>query len=242
MEPKEDISEIFESKGTKSISVKRWVYFIISAVFLGSLAIVIYFWPVISGNVNLPEVKTNTVSPAIPVPPPPPPAKKKKALNVWIYQKGSRQRSIPFKPVRSYSPAPVPVKEDIPDEIFYDDLYVPNEKETGQGKIAGSILDKKLLQKGPKLQAKRVEKPKVIKTVEPIVPNVGFKTSRFITIELDVTADIYGRVTAVKLVKGNPYFNQCAIDAVRKRVYEPYILSGVPHPVIFREEVILETQ
>jgi len=46
--------------------------------------------------------------------------------------------------------------------------------------------------------------------------------------------DIYGRMVAVKATEGHPLLKEAAVEAVKKWIIEPYILSGVPRPFSFK--------
>jgi outer membrane biosynthesis protein TonB len=36
-----------------------------------------------------------------------------------------------------------------------------------------------------------------------------------------------------RIINGHPLFRSAAMEAVKKWVYEPYIIDGIPKPVVF---------
>jgi TonB family protein len=75
--------------------------------------------------------------------------------------------------------------------------------------------------------------PKIIKMVEPDCPSLAKKARIQGDINLEVSIDIYGRVVGLKVLSGHPLLNNAAEHAVKKWVFEPYILNGVPKPATF---------
>ena len=49
---------------------------------------------------------------------------------------------------------------------------------------------------------------------------------------LEATIDPTGRVANVRVLQGIPLLNDAALEAVRRWVYSPTLLNGVPVPVI----------
>jgi protein TonB len=78
-----------------------------------------------------------------------------------------------------------------------------------------------------------VKPPKIVKMVEPVYPEDARKQGIEGTVVLEATADIEGKVQAVKVLKGVDVLNQAAMDAVKQWTYEPMMIGGKPKPVVF---------
>jgi len=78
-----------------------------------------------------------------------------------------------------------------------------------------------------------VKPPKIVKMVEPVYPEDARKKGIEGTVVLEATADIEGKVQAVKVLKGVDVLNQAAMDAVKQWTYEPMMIGGKPKPVVF---------
>ncbi len=52
-------------------------------------------------------------------------------------------------------------------------------------------------------------------------------------VEIDASTDIYGRVIEARVTSGNALLNGAALEAVKKWIYEPYLVNGIPRPVRF---------
>jgi TonB family protein len=80
---------------------------------------------------------------------------------------------------------------------------------------------------------KLVRAPKLVREVDPVYPEAARRAGVEGMVILEATADTYGRVTAVKVLRGVEALNQAALDAVRQWVYEPMIVDGKPRAVVF---------
>jgi len=78
-----------------------------------------------------------------------------------------------------------------------------------------------------------LEMPRKIKEVDPVYPEIARKAHVEGMVILEATADIYGRVQNVKILRSIPLLDQAAIDAVKQWVYEPVIINEKPIPVTF---------
>jgi len=79
----------------------------------------------------------------------------------------------------------------------------------------------------------KVRPPKLVREVDPVYPEAARKAGVEGIIILEATTDTYGRVAAVKVLRGVEALNQAAIDAVKQWVYEPMVIDGKPMPVVF---------
>jgi TonB family protein len=50
---------------------------------------------------------------------------------------------------------------------------------------------------------------------------------------IEATTDTFGRVSEARVIKGHPLLNQAAVEAIRRWIYEPFLINGVPKPVRF---------
>jgi TonB family protein len=79
----------------------------------------------------------------------------------------------------------------------------------------------------------QVKPPKLIKQVDPVYPKEAAKAGVQGIVILEATTDTYGRVANVKVLRGIPLLDQAAVDALKQWVYEPMVIDGKPHPVVF---------
>jgi TonB family protein len=80
---------------------------------------------------------------------------------------------------------------------------------------------------------KDVKPPKLIRKVEPRYPDEARKAGIEGTVTVEATTDNRGRVQKVKVLRSIPELDQAAVDAVKQWVYEPMIIDGKPHGIVF---------
>ena len=86
------------------------------------------------------------------------------------------------------------------------------------------------------------QRPKLIKQVKPTYPQVAL-TARIQGVGVvEAVTDIYGRVRQTRIITGHPLLNDAAVAAVKQWIYEPYIINGIPKPVIFTVTVTFSLQ
>jgi TonB family protein len=95
------------------------------------------------------------------------------------------------------------------------------------GETAGGVVPG-VLKSGAKVMP-----PKLVKTVEPIYPEIARQSKVEGVVILEATTDTYGRVANVRILRSIPLLDQAAIDALRQWVYEPMVVEGKPEPVTF---------
>ena len=78
-----------------------------------------------------------------------------------------------------------------------------------------------------------IKRPKLIRKVEPKYPKEAIIKKISGRVILECTTDVYGRVTKLDLIEGNPVLSKAATDALRQWVYEPYIVNNKPVGVKF---------
>jgi len=75
--------------------------------------------------------------------------------------------------------------------------------------------------------------PKQLRMVDPVYPEIARQAQVEGVVILDVTIDVYGRVSWIKIVRSIPLLDQAAIRAVYQWVYEPFISVKGPLEVTF---------
>jgi TonB family protein len=99
----------------------------------------------------------------------------------------------------------------------------------GAGGTVGGVVGGVLKAGGPD----KVKPPKLIKDVQPVYPEAARKAGVQGVVIMEATTDTYGRVASVKVLRSIPLLDQAALDALRQWVYEPMVIDGKPHPVVF---------
>lgn len=77
------------------------------------------------------------------------------------------------------------------------------------------------------------EKPKLLKLAKPVYPKEALRSKISGIVIMEATTDVYGKVQNVKVKEGHPVLNEAAVEAVKKWIYEPYLIDGKPKPVRF---------
>jgi TonB family protein len=80
---------------------------------------------------------------------------------------------------------------------------------------------------------KDIKPPKLIKKVDPVYPPEAKEAGIEGSVTLEGTTNKQGRVENVKVLRSVPELDQAAIDAVKQWVYEPMVIDGKPHGVVF---------
>jgi TonB family protein len=78
-----------------------------------------------------------------------------------------------------------------------------------------------------------VNPPKLIKQVDPHYPEVARQGRVEGVVILECITDVDGNVADVKVLRSIPLLDQAAVDAVKQWKYEPMMIDGKAHPVIF---------
>jgi protein TonB len=173
-----------------------------------------------------------------PAPPPPPPRGSQKVNNKTKKEEKPKKIKKP-KPIANVIPIDVP--ETIEDEDISD---LEEQENEGPGIQDGfdipvddfgtSFFNNILNNKETKTKPIRIIKaPRVIRRVKPVYPEVA-RTARIQgVVILSCETNARGRVISVKVLKGHPLLVSSATQAVRKWLFEPMIIDGIPRPVKF---------
>ena len=221
-------------------SNRRLFFFPISLLFHGLLIAAIVIVPLMMADSQLPEVKITRVflTAAPPQPPPVPKGKGGGGRNAKK-PKPKKERPKPEQSILKKFSIPDIVPEDIPEEEFLrpddglgdDSGLVPgapdNWKESPP--FYKTEIDPHA-QASPLIDIKR---PRLIRQVPPQYPINAIKARIQGVVRIEAVTDIYGRVTRINVIDGHLLLRAAAVQAVKQWVYEPYIINGLPKPVMF---------
>ncbi len=82
--------------------------------------------------------------------------------------------------------------------------------------------------------------PRLVRRVAPDYPEIARAARVSGVVVLEATTDVSGRVVDVTVLRSIPLLDEAAIDAVRRWIYEPMVVSGRPRPVTFTVTVRFE--
>jgi protein TonB len=77
-----------------------------------------------------------------------------------------------------------------------------------------------------------VREPRKIVDVAPVYPVLAAQAGIEGVVIIEATIDPRGRVMNATVLRGVPVLDEAALEAVRKWVYTPTLLNGVPTPII----------
>jgi protein TonB len=77
-----------------------------------------------------------------------------------------------------------------------------------------------------------IREPRKILDVTPVYPELAARARVEGIVIIEATIDTRGRVANATVLRGVPVLEEAALEAVRKWVYTPTLLDGVPTPVI----------
>jgi protein TonB len=171
---------------------------------------------------------------ALPPPPPPPPPAGARALKT--------APAAPRPTEAAKFVAPIEVPELVQPQESLDlgvEGGVPGGVEGGvPGGVVGGIVGG--LPDAPPPVAARppvrvggiIRTPKLLNRVTPAYPELARAARTSATLILEATVGADGRVEAVKVLRGQPLFDDAAVEAVKQWRYQPLLLNGVPVPFI----------
>ncbi len=88
-------------------------------------------------------------------------------------------------------------------------------------------------EEGPVRAVGPIKPPRLIRTVDPVYPEIARQARVEGVVILEAQTDKDGRVVNVKVLRSIPLLDQAAIDSVRQWVYEPAIIEGKPRGILF---------
>ena len=77
-----------------------------------------------------------------------------------------------------------------------------------------------------------IREPHKVVDIPPVYPEVAARAHVEGVVIIEATIDPRGRVVNATVLRGVPVLDDAALEAVRKWVYTPTLLNGVPTPVI----------
>ncbi|MCP4216092.1 MAG: energy transducer TonB, partial [bacterium] len=137
--------------------------------------------------------------------------------------------------------APIEIPDEIIEEEFDDlgfdggsDFGVEGGVENGvPGGVLGGLNDSDHMSDLTAHRISPIQKPKLIRRISPIYPIAALQARLQGTVVIEAVTDIYGKVITARTIMGHPMLKGAATAAVKQWRYEPYILNGVPKPVVF---------
>lgn len=244
--------KIFEQLVDKPKSTKKWLFFPISVLFHGLLVAAVVAYPLVNVNDQLPEVKVYTVSIAAPALPTVPIGRKGGGGRKKKEQKAKQQETQPTVKTPGRIITPVEIPEEIVEESIEDLVSGPGFGPGIEGAPEGDpngvpgaptfLLGDGSLKNQVAKRISPVQKPRLIKKVDPIYPHTALVSHTEGRVIIEAVTDIYGKVIKTTLISGHPLLKQSAVSAVRQWIYEPYIIDGIPKPVIFTVNVNFRLQ
>jgi protein TonB len=183
---------------------------------------------------TMPEVQTGVraflVEPLSVTPPPPPPAPRPAVA----------PRAVPTPPQQQAFVAPVEVPAEITPEQALDlggaDQGASGGVEGGvPGGVVGGIvggLPEAPAPVAPVRVGGSVREPRRLSAVAPVYPELALKARLQGMVVIEATINERGRVVDVNLLQGAPLLTEAALEAVKKWVYTPTLVNGVPTPII----------
>ncbi len=172
---------------------------------------------------------------AAPPPPPPPPPAARAAAVAPVAPKAREAAPAGFV-------APIEVPTEIRPEESLDlggiEGGMPGGVEGGvPGGVVGGVVGG-LPDAPPPPPAKAVRvggdirEPRKVVDVDPVYPDLALKAGVQGIVIIEATLDARGRVVNATVLRGVPMLDEAALEAVRRWVYTPTLLGGVPTPVI----------
>jgi len=167
------------------------------------------------------------------VPPPPPPPAARPAVAPRVPPKPQPQEQAFVAPVE----VPTEITPEQALDLGGDDTGSPDGVDGGvPGGVVGGIVGGLPEAPPPPVAPLRVggviREPRRVSAVPPVYPDLAVKARMQGTVVVEATINERGRVVTVNLVQGAPLLTDAALEAVKKWVYTPTLVNGIPTPVI----------
>ncbi len=234
-------NKLFAEMTGKQKPTGRWLFLPVSFIFHTIIIAAVVVTPLLTTDSQLPPIKTIYVMITQPQTLSLPVGSSRSRSTRDKLNRGGINREKRVKPVQStVLTEPVEIPDKIEEDEFFDiggnygngnsDILGALES-TGDtpGALPGNGSDNS----GPIRNLKVEQIPRLIKKVTPQYPEIALKARVQGRVIIEAETDIYGRVTTVKVIAGLGLLTAAAVEAVRKWVYEPYIINGFPRPVRF---------
>lgn len=239
---------IFEQALAKPESTKKWLLFPFSFFCHTAIVLAVLVFPLMSTNSDNPILKVYDVFLDLKVPQAVPPIPVTKKGNPHPKKNQEEQRARPVNTGRLVEPVKIPteIEEESLDSLMSGDGsgFGPEGALNGDefGIPFGSPIwgNEDNLEKTVPITI--VQMPRLIKRVTPEYPSIALKARIQGVVVIEAITDVRGNVVKTTVMTGHPLLRQAAIDAVRQWIYEPYIVNGLPRPVVFSVKVNFNLQ
>jgi TonB family protein len=237
-------NRIFSQFADPKKSTKRWLFFPFSLLIHGVIIVAVIVAPYLKADSDFPELKSYGIyivsAPQEPLPPRAPSRPRIKPGKTTDGKKVERPKRAPSDDIL-VTPVTIPTEievDDIGDLIGIDDgsddgVIGGVGNGSDDGVIGGVPWGSDPVPGKEELRISTVEIPKLIKKVTPNYPELAIRTRTQGNVTLEAVTNIYGKVIRINVLNGHPLLRKAAEDAVKKWIYEPYIINGHPKPVKF---------
>jgi len=177
-------------------------------------------------------VRAFLVEPLAIAPPPPPPAARPAAAP-HVVPKPQPQQQAFVAPVE----VPIEIKPEEALDLGGAENGSPDGVEGGipggvVGGIVGGLPDAPPPAVAPVRVGGSVREPKRVVVVQPIYPELAMLAKLQGVVIIEATVNERGRVVNANVLQGAPMLTDAALEAVKKWVYTPTLVNGVPTPII----------
>jgi protein TonB len=182
-------------------------------------------------------------------------------FGAWRAHNTAQHAARPTTALRPETPNPFPPsappvttvdlrRDDEPDVPILDlpGEYVPGAIQTAQtGRTLPPVEPPHVAplvqqEKRPVKVSEGVLQAQLVSRIEPRYPSLALQTRQAGTVVLHAIISRDGRISALEVVSGSPFFVQAALDAVRQWRYRPTMLNGKPVEVETTITVVFRLQ
>lgn len=237
--------DVMVGSGDKKSKVKKLSTMIFSFLMHSTIVFAVMVGPLMNTDTTLPEIKVVDIFVAQ-TPPQPPQAqrgaKKKKAKTKTKREEKTEEikKDVPVRIGALVAPV------EIPEEIIEEEEDFSSGLDDGidggvEGGVEGGLGDEDLgndiigidSMNSGSLTRISVKQARRTKYVKPIYPKIAMTARIRAIVIIEARTDVFGKVISWKVISGHPLLNGAAISAIKKWEYEPYLVGGVPKPVVF---------
>jgi len=230
-------------------NVRKGLTFSLSLLLHAALIIAVIVMPILQAESKLPEFKPTMIritSPILPGVPPGPGGRGGRPGTMDAKPpKGGNPTGHGEGPIVLTAPGKVPAKisDEDPTKSIPQEPVGPGIEgvdPTSPWKMGEKIKSDEIsLDNRP---VKTVRAPRLLKRVNPEYPPLAILSRVAGEVVIEAKTDIFGRVNETRAISGHNLLIQEALAAVRKWIYEPYLVNGIPMPVQFRVTVSFNLQ
>ncbi len=245
------LDALFAGDGSRLRRLRKTLTLLLSLTAHAAVVAAIIVMPLLRAEAELPNYKSTDVRIISPILPgvPPGPGRGGKPATTPDAPRGSKN------PPAANGPHVLMVPIEVPTEIVDEDPADYVVEDWGDGGVVGGtgdgdrpwIINGEVLPKEVDPMEKTiptVRPPRLIKRVDPGYPGLALAAHISGKVEIEASTDIYGRVLEAHVTSGHALLNGAALEAVKKWIYEPCLVNGIPRPVRFKVTITfsLETR